>query len=138
MSEKWIIVNRFFISNEKWKRLPLQSNYKEPKLMNLLSNFPEDNTQLPALFGNNTQNQSNLEEMSLEEIIKKNSALSSFSITFCLWDKVKCNSQAKSFPNWKKTKTSKSYDCVITRQRSRCINNFFWHVFSYYRCQLMT
>lgn len=81
-------MNRFFISNEKWRRLPLPSNYKEPKLMNLLSNFPEDNTDLSALFGNKLQNQSNLEEMSLEEIMKKNSALSSFSKAYYLETKL--------------------------------------------------
>lgn len=76
--EKNLTSIRFFIANERWRRLPLPRNYMDPKLLSLLSNFPDDFSRLSALFGSQKETM-DYNNMSLDDIIKKNSALSSFS-----------------------------------------------------------
>ena len=77
--EKNLTSIRFFIANERWRRLPLPQNYMDSRLLNLLSHFPDDFTRLSALFGSQ-RDTLDYDNMSLDDIIKKNSALSSFSI----------------------------------------------------------
>lgn len=77
--EKNLTSIRFFIANERWRRLPLPRNYMDPKLFNLLANLPNDYSRLSALFGSQ-RDSLDYENMSLDEIIQKNSALSSFGI----------------------------------------------------------
>ena len=64
------------IQTEEWKRLPLPKNYKQQNLLNLLSHFPNVQDKVKSVFGVPKSNI--IESMTLEDIKKLNSPLTSF------------------------------------------------------------
>lgn len=65
------------METEEWKRMPLPKNYRDQGLINLLSQFP-NHEKLQSIINVNSSNI--YENMSLEEIRKAVSPLTSFGI----------------------------------------------------------